>query len=882
LPGPLCALYPGPHPELKLWVRAGPGQAVEIRAGERPVQATGEVVKGGLRFRHVPLPAAAPVLTVRLRGPDGTRGPVWSLHLTRPEMPAWLAEVAELQSGGRTAEIALRLQELRKVAPRREQGFLLRDLAVLALAAGRDDEAVGWLTQGIAADHAEGMLRGEIDQAALLARIHLDHGRFADARRVLPVVPAVAPADVKYLVAYDLGLLADQVGDYRATLGQLRQAADLAERVGMDTYRWQSEQVLARVLQGLGRSEEAAPLFARLREARAESPCDRGTLLTNEAWSQLLAREGGENAGDPRPALTEALTVFDAGRCPAVQRLNARINLALADQQEGLWPEARQVLEQAAPLAAQANVRERLWWLDLQGREAIADGDPARALRSYDELAKVAARSSSPEGRFRAALGRARAHLRIADRDEHSRRVAALADLAEADRLIDTQSWLIPAHEGRDTFIAQREAATRLYLELLLADGQRRRAFDLARRDRSRLLRQLVVTARLSELTPAAQRAWDEAMSRYWNLRDAVDRQAADEWQLPGDQVKRAREDRESQLAQARKDLDAAMASLAGSASGEEPENESLSPPRPGEVILAYHPLPHGWVAFAAHAKGIEVTTFDLPFRPIQNPDILGRMLLAPFRTVLEPAERVRVLAYGSRLRSVDFDGLTLDGVPLLARHLVVYSLDLPARLSTRPPSRTPDRRAALLVADPEGNLPAARPETEAVEAAIRSWGAGWAITRLNGPAAKAETLRTALPGIDLFHFAGHGNFAGLGGWESELRLAGGSRLSLGDILALRRVPAWVVLSSCDAGHSSDQASGEGAGLAQAFLLAGSRSVIAATRPVADATAAELVRELYRGWQPGGDLARQFQRAQLACRRRAPAADWASFRLFEP
>jgi len=137
-----------------------------------------------------------------------------------------------------------------------------------------------------------------------------------------------------------------------------------------------------------------------------------------------------------------------------------------------------------------------------------------------------------------------------------------------------------------------------------------------------------------------------------------------------------------------------------------------------------------------------------------------------------------------------------------------------------------------------------------------------------------------ALPGAGLFHYAGHGIFAGFAGWDSALSLAEDSRLTLGDVLALRPAPAWVVLSSCDAGRSSEQAPGEGIGLANAFLLAGSQAVVAATRPVDDHAARELMRELYRGWQPGADLPRQLQRAQLARRGKDPSADaWAAFRL---
>jgi CHAT domain-containing protein len=140
-----------------------------------------------------------------------------------------------------------------------------------------------------------------------------------------------------------------------------------------------------------------------------------------------------------------------------------------------------------------------------------------------------------------------------------------------------------------------------------------------------------------------------------------------------------------------------------------------------------------------------------------------------------------------------------------------------------------------------------------------------------------------ALPNARLFHYAGHGVFAGFAGWDSELPLAESSRLTLGDVLSLRPPPAWVVLSSCDAGRSSEEAPGEGIGLANAFLLAGSRVVVAATRPVADLSTKDLMLELYHGWQSGEDLPHHLQRAQLACRRRDPsAAAWASFRLLVP
>ncbi len=870
-PGPVCALWPVSNPVLRLWVKADPGAKVEIRAGDRLLTASGEEWAGGRRYR-LSLPQEDSGLTVRLRQADGAYGPSWSMALTRTEMPAWLSRFGELAGSGKRRAARELLQQRWKEAPRSEQGILLRSFALLARLEGNSGEHESYLQRGIAADRAENCLSCEVEKATLLADSYMGQGRFSEARKVLEslALPPGAPVDSKCLVAYLKGVLASRVGDYRTALEQLRKDIALAEKVWMEKARWKAELALANLLQDLGRSHDASLLFKRLHTApHVETPCDKGDLLTSWAWSWLLAREAGEEAEDPTPMLKEALAAYNPSCAPPERRFNARLNLVLALQQAERWSEDRQALDQARPLASHASLRQRLWWYDLEARTAIAAGRPERGLRLYEELAELAERSQSFEGRFRAAFGRARAELAL------GRRAAALAALAQADRCIDEQSRNVPAYEGRDTVVGQREQATRLYLQLLLDAGQTQEAFRLARRARSRLLRQLTVRDRLALLTPREQGIWDQALSGYRALRNEVDQQTADEWQLPGDQRERARKDRASQLAQAREDLDRAMAELGIPRDDDEIH---LLPPRPGEVVLTYHPLPTGlWAGFAADERGLEVRTFRLPAKGSADSVALAQVVLEPFRPALERAERVRVLPYGL-LRLVDFHTLPFGGEPLLARHVVVYGLDLPAR--SFPVDM--DRRTALLVADPQGDLAAARQEASVVAAAVRTWKPGWTLKPLEGTAARAEDVRAALPDAGLFHYAGHGTFAGFAGWDSVLPLADGSSLTLGDLLALPRAPAWVLLSSCDAARSSEQAPGEGIGLAHAFLLAGSQFVIAATREVPDRTARDLLSELYRGWQPGVDLPREFQRAQQICSHSHSASDCASFRLLEP
>jgi hypothetical protein len=870
LPGPVCTLWKSRR--FNLWVKTEPGATVEIQAGDQALAGEVEELRGGRLYR-LSIPPHASAVTVSARSPDGTRSASWSLVMTEMAVPAWEAEIDQLQSSDRGREEALkRLRQLLRTAARKEQGPILWSLANIAFTYSGSGEAERYLKQGIAVDRAENCLSCEVEKATLLARLYLEQGRFGDARQTLESLklPPEAPAESRYRMGYYRGILALRTGDYRLALEQLREAAGLAEKVRMSAFRWKIEQVLASLLQDLGRSQEASALFARLQsDPHPETPCDMGDLLTNRSWAWLLAREGEEKAEDPIPLLKEAQAVYDGTpACTVQQRFNARLNLAFAYLQADRWREARQVLEAARPLNAQASLRQLLWWFDLEGRTAIAEGQPASALRLYEELQSRAERALSLEGRFRAALGRARAHLAL------GRRSAALVALAEADRRIDEEAWQVPAHEGRDTLVAQREAATRLYLSLLLEEGDRQGAFNLARRARTRLLRQFTVRDRLAQLKPEEQERWDRALASYQKLRDETDRDAAEEWLLPGNQRKLAREDLVSQLAKARADLDRAVADLG--ILGENAESRLL-PPKLGEVMLVYHRLPEGWVGFASDERGIAVNRFELPDGTL-DPESQASLLLKPFHSILERAKRVRVLPYG-RLRSIDFHILPFGGEPLMARRLVVYGLDLPVRPAPAPPGG----RVALLVSDPWGDLPAARREAKEVAAAVRAWGPDWTLKLLDGTAAKAEAVRAELPRAAFFHYAGHGTFAGFAGWDSVLELADGTRLTLGDLQALRQAPTWVVLSSCDAGRSSEQAPGEGIGLAHAFLLAGSQAVVAATRDVPDRTARDLVSELYRGWHPGVDLPRQFQRAQWACLQRHEAgADCESFRLLEP
>ena len=109
--------------------------------------------------------------------------------------------------------------------------------------------------------------------------------------------------------------------------------------------------------------------------------------------------------------------------------------------------------------------------------------------------------------------------------------------------------------------------------------------------------------------------------------------------------------------------------------------------------------------------------------------------------------------------------------------------------------------------------------------------------------------------------------------------LAAGQSLTVGDLLAWPAAPSLVVLSSCEAARRGHEGDATGLSLAHAFVLGGARAVIAPSRPVDDALAAETMRAFYGTlYMEAPDMAVALRAAQLEMRRRHPGADWAAFR----
>ncbi len=170
-----------------------------------------------------------------------------------------------------------------------------------------------------------------------------------------------------------------------------------------------------------------------------------------------------------------------------------------------------------------------------------------------------------------------------------------------------------------------------------------------------------------------------------------------------------------------------------------------------------------------------------------------------------------------------------------------------------------------LLLADPDGSLPGARREVAAI--------AGGAQRRyaLVGENATQENLTENAGQFDILHFATHGRFVPNAPWRSHLELYDGKELDVEAIGRMKLNAYLVTLSACETGLSGGLVSEipngeEWVGLNQAFLAAGTPTVMASLWPINDRISSDFMTSFYRALGPGGkakalaEVQRQFIR----------------------
>lgn len=621
-------------------------------------------------------------------------------------------------------------------------------------------------------------------------------------------------------------------------------------------------------------------------------------------WTHLLAQQAGNKGATPVALLKQADSY--RAKCAAIDAKTATqeagfvlLNLARASllqaTQAGVDGEAlAQVMAQVERQIEEARALQTtksdryLDVHDLSGQLALLRGQGEVALASYRRLRQLTETvEPNPQYRFAALIGEADALAML------NRKAEALTVYGEAERLLELLANGLPMLGRGQLFLAQFAEGLSHHLALLASDPAKKgQLLPAIRRAR-------VLALRAYQQSPQARHAEGDdqkLLAHYLELHDLRDKAAAALLEAPTVEQVMAAERLRKLDEELRESIDQLYQRYRGTTRAATLEEAAaLRPPQEGELLLACYPLPSRpktgeWLCAAADSQDHYV----VHTRRLLGPG--AAELLSALQSPLSRAKRLHILAYGE-MRDVAWEQVPFRGQPLGARAAVSYGLDVIT-------AAAPDvGKRALVVLNPQQDLVGAQRAEGGLIARLRS--SGWALELFRGAPRRGghlrhlwdgslfDTVRPAvappvleqLPTANLFVYYGHAESSQQGGWDSHLRFADHGSITARDILALPTAPGRVLLLGCHTAGSDPDAPVDELGLAQAFLLRGSREVLATTRKIPDVQAALLLGELLRqGALDGaaGTLAESLRVALGTLRDREPRANWDAFRVYQP
>lgn len=685
----------------------------------------------------------------------------------------------------------------------------------------------------------------------------------------------------------------------------LERAAALYRRVDDAGGELDALHNLAAVLQDMGEAARAAELYAHSRDAlrargdpggAAAAALGVATVLhvagdLDGAWAAYgealdLASRAGDGGletaveldmgvlaltrGDRQDARSRLASARDraASRRDRAGEARASLALGLALGEIGEERDAHRALERALDLTGEGLLPEVRWRaLHLLGRSALARDEPEAGIPWLKEAVEV--------------IEALRDGLGAGDPSDVGRFLASRASPYE-----DLVGALLAGGDSLGAFLySERLQAADLRGGLPAFDG----GDDLMARYGRFAGRDRALSARLQEALNAAEPEQDP--ERVESLREEL-RRSRVEFSAFVDDLRIASPDLASAVRVDPDDLQATRRALPADVA-------VLQPMLVGDrlVLLVFT---RDLLAFAeppVEARKVEQAV-SRTLRALRSQDRgdlpalkedLGRLhgwLVAPVAQHLSRTSTLLVCP-GGALRYLPFAALW-DGERWLGETYAVATLTHVGSIRTAEGDRLPFRLrdgALLAMGDPDGTLPSASSEVEALRAAFP--GGRFHL----GAGATREALVRDAPGKAVVHLATHGvldasdppsSFILLAGEGEAARLSYREIPSLADALGTARM---VVLSACETGIGV-RGRGEGgpgreiAGLAHQFRRAGAPTLVASLWKVSDDGTGELMKAFYAELAAGAGRALALARAQrklLRDERFAHPFHWGAF-----
>lgn len=315
------------------------------------------------------------------------------------------------------------------------------------------------------------------------------------------------------------------------------------------------------------------------------------------------------------------------------------------------------------------------------------------------------------------------------------------------------------------------------------------------------------------------------------------------------------------------------------------------APAAPGELRLLYFraamdpalgsPTGERWIGFAIGATGVRVAELSVP-KPLPEMYKFSEealqpwsdALLVPFAAELATASTVVILAT-DELHEVPFHALPWAGEVLIATAPVVYSLDIAG-------CDAPARAGAGRVVTVRGHDSRFMREVEVVGSALAA--SGVAVESWQPHTAK-ELAPLGAGEVRLVHFVVHGGLRdSLVAADDRLAFtkenATGLSWTSHDVGTGAHQPEIVYLSACRTSFRDAETLGGSSSLAHAFLLGGSRYVVAPVHNLDGEAAVDIAERFYRELGAGSDVARAFRAAFLDCRANCRPRVWPHLQMF--
>lgn len=711
--------------------------------------------------------------------------------------PAWLVSARRLRSEGHV-EAALSMVQAHVGAD--IDGGLAHSLAArLELALGKVERAVPHFEAAIAQAHRDGILSQEVDDSCALVFALVERSeslekaksRLDDVEKTR--VRELYPEGAARLPFYR-ALVALAYGHLAEAQQLLGDSAKLAQGASLRPLARNARSSLAQLHLRTGRRVQATTQLRTLL-ADAITPCEQMESLSNLGHAEMMATE----AEDARAHFEQAsrLQCSDA-HLAAVVWINLAEARALVGDAQGAEAALRRVPTTTLKL------EERLSMRHTEGLLAARKGESQRGMQMLYDAFVQARRARLLDVAIRMGGSWGKVQCQVLPR-------RCVAGMREVEQVLDEAVQVLPVTLGQGAYVEGQGESTRVLVERLPPAE----ALTVARQAALRRRHALMTTTQILQ-----QPDHEAERVQYHASRIALERSIEEEWTLPSNVLQQTRAARSEHLRLLEQSLLLKTPPPLPTLSlGSDPGTLVVSSPieKGYRILLAQGNRVYAWshvtgqalppaLIAAVRREGREVRV--LPSQFLQS---------LPWETWLRPN--------ASLLMSLDLGGMAAheNVAPMPVQHVV-------------------------LVGDPAGDLPYSRQEAMAIDALLPQ---SVRRTVYLGTSVTFEGLTHEIALADWLHFAGHSAPAPESGsaFGAFMPLGVGGRIHLrtSDILALRRAPQTVVLLSCEAAKE-----GESLGIAQAFVFAGSKAVVASTHSLADTEAKEIAEGLYRSIADGG------------------------------